>query len=99
MSTRIFPQQKSDRILTDIFSPIPIQNVKFELSCPSVALESVPGPTPVAQCTNPVGAPPQKLELYTKFAIAQLQLRCIVLPRTYSLLEDPVSNHLRHLEM
>ena len=62
--------EKVDRIHTDIFSPIPIENVKFELSCPSVALESGPGPTSVAQCTNPVGAPPQKLELYTKFAIA-----------------------------
>ena len=72
--------------------------MKFELICPSVALKSGPGPTFVAR-TDLVGAPPQKLELYTKFAIAQLQLRCIVLPRTYSLLEDPVSNHLLHLEM
>ena len=60
--------------------------------------KSGPGPTSVA-LTNSVGAPSQKLELYTKFAIAQLKLRCIVLPRTYSLLEDPVSNHLHHLEM
>ena len=76
---------KVDRIrtCTDFFR-IPLENVKFEFSCPSVALESGPGPTSVAQCTNPVGAPPQKLELYTKFAIAQLKLRCIVLQRTYS---------------
>ena len=39
---------KVDRMHTDIFSPIPIKNVKFELSRPSVALESVPGPASVA---------------------------------------------------